>query len=235
MEVVNILPTPVLIVKCPFHDKIKQTILDEIEEQKVNQLSYNVNSKELKHVGHYSVLHDDSKYGRFRNWCEQQAEYYAKEVKGDYVQETVQVTDSWYNISDKGGYQHPHFHSNSYLSCIYYVNFDVTKDHVNTHFTREESLYFPVMPALGLMRKKFTEYNQDNQIVVSEGELMIFPSQIIHGYDDNKGDNRVTLSMNMMPTIVTNGDYGWRCVNLTPQERMKAFDTKENLNLTKDK
>ena len=55
MEVVNILPTPVLIVKCPFHDKIKQTILDEIEEQKVNQLSYNVNSKELKHVGHYSV------------------------------------------------------------------------------------------------------------------------------------------------------------------------------------
>jgi hypothetical protein len=64
---------------------------------------------------------------------------------------------------------------------------------------------------------------------------MIFPSQIIHGYDDNKGDNRVTLSMNMMPTIVTNGDYGWRCVNLTPQERMRAFDTKENLNLTKDK
>ena len=52
---------------------------------------------------------------------------------------------------------------------------------------------------------------------------------------DNKGDNRVTLSMNMMPTIVTNGDYGWRCVNLTPQERIRAFDTKENLNLTKDK
>mgnify|MGYP003304204368 CR=1 FL=1 len=64
---------------------------------------------------------------------------------------------------------------------------------------------------------------------------MIFPSQIILGYDDYKGDNRVTLSMNMMPTIVTNGDYGWRCVNLTPQERVRAFDTKENLNLTKDK
>ena len=145
MEVVNILPT-VLIVNYTFtFDKVKETILAEIEEQKINQLSYNTNSKELKHVGHYSVIHDDIKYGRFRNWCEQQAEHYLKEIKGDYIQETVQVTDSWFNISDKGGYQHPHFHSNSYLSCIYYVNFDPEKDHVNTHFTREESLYFPVM------------------------------------------------------------------------------------------
>ena len=137
--------------------------------------------------------------------------------KGDYIQETVQVTDSWFNISDKGGYQHPHFHSNSYLSCIYYVNFDPEKDHVNTHFTREESLYFPVM--LGLMRNKFTDYNQDNQIQVNEGELMIFPHKIIHGYNNNEGSNRITLSMNMMLTIVTNGDYGWRCTNLSPQER----------------
>ena len=241
MEVVNILPTPVLIVECPFHDKVKQNMLDDIEEQKSNQLSYNANSKALKHVGHYSVLNEDKKYGRFRNWCEQQGEYYAKEVFGHYIQETVAVTDSWYNISDKGGYQHPHFHSNSYLSCIYYVNFDVTKDHVNTHFTREESLYYPVMPSLTLMQKKFTDHNQDDQVQVKEGELMIFPAQTIRGYQDNQGDNGVTLSMNMMPTIVTNGDYGWRVVQLTPQERLKSFTDEcnphynENKELDKDK
>ena len=76
MEVVNILPTPVAIIPCPFHDKVKENILTEIEEQKLNQLSYNTNSKELKHVGHYSVLHNDERYGRFRTWCEQQAEHY---------------------------------------------------------------------------------------------------------------------------------------------------------------
>ena len=226
MEVVNILPTPVAIIPCPFHSKVKDTILAEIEEQEVNKLSYNANSKQLKHVGNYSILHDDERHGRFRNWCEQQAEYYAKEVKGDYIQETVQVTDSWYNISDKGGYQHPHQHANSYLSCIYYVNFDPKEDHVNTHFMKDENMHFPSMPSLHILRGKYTDYNQDNQVVVNEGELIIFPSQIIHGYGNNKGDNRITLSMNMMPTIVTNGDYGWRCINLNKTERKKAFDFK---------
>ena len=233
MEVVSILPTPVAIIPCPFHDKVKESILTEIEEQKVNQLSYNINSKALSHIGHYSVLQDDVKFGRFRNWCEQQAEHYGREIKGDYIQETVQVTDSWINVADKGGYQHPHYHSNSYLSAVYYVNYDNEK-HISTHFTREESLYFPSMPALQLMRNKYTDYNQDNELIVNEGELIIFPAQIIHGYNDNKFQDRVTLSMNMMPTIVTNGDYGWRCVNLNKEEREKAFDTKENLDLTKE-
>ena len=118
-------------------------------------------------------------------------------------------------------------------SAVYYVNYDNEK-HISTNFTREESLYFPSMPALQLMRKKYTPHNQDNELIVNEGELIIFPAQIIHGYDDNQFQDRVTLSMNMMPTIVTNGDYGWRCVNLNKAEREKAFDTKENLDLTKE-
>ena len=78
MEVINVLPTPVAIIPCPFHSKVKETILAEIEEQKQNQITYSANSEQLKHIGHYSVLHNDERYGRFRNWCEQQAEIYAK-------------------------------------------------------------------------------------------------------------------------------------------------------------
>ena len=119
MEVINVLPTPVAIIPCPFHSKVKESVLQEIEEKGFSDLSYNTGSKDLKHIGHYSVLHDDALFGRFRNWCEQQAEIYAKEVKGDYIQETVQVTDSWINVAEKGGFQYPHFHGNSYLSAIY--------------------------------------------------------------------------------------------------------------------
>ena len=105
MEVINVLPTPVAIIPCPFHAKVKETVLQEIEEKGFSDLSYNTGSENLRHIGHYSVLHDDAKFGRFRNWCEQQAELYAKEVKGDYIQETVQVTDSWINVADKEGFQ----------------------------------------------------------------------------------------------------------------------------------
>ena len=61
MEVVNILPTPVAIIPCPFHIKVKETILSEVEKQNEYSLTYNVNSKDLKHIGHYSVLQDDEK------------------------------------------------------------------------------------------------------------------------------------------------------------------------------
>ena len=227
MEVINVLPTPVAIIPCPFHSKVKETILAEIEEQKQNQITYSANSEQLKHIGHYSVLHNDERYGRFRNWCEQQAGLYAKEVKGDYIQETVQVTDSWINISDKGGYQYPHHHANSYLSAIYYVNFDMARDHVPTYFTRDTN--FINAPALNFITGKNTDYNQNNEVLSNEGELVIFPSQLNHGYDENTGYNRISLSMNFMPTIVTNGDYGWRCVNLNQSERKKAFDEKEGL------
>ena len=187
MEVINVLPTPVAIIPCPFHGKVKETILAEIEEQKQNQITYSANSEQLKHIGHYSVLHNDERYGRFRNWCEQQAELYAKEVKGDYIQETVQVTDSWINISDKGGYQYPHHHANSYLSAIYYVNFDMARDHVPTYFTRDTN--FINAPSLNFITGKITDYNQNNEVLSNEGELVIFPSQLNHGYDENTGYN----------------------------------------------
>ena len=132
-------------------------------------------------------------------------------------------------MADKGGFQYPHFHGNTYLSAIYYVNFDMDKKHIPTHFIQDESVFTPNMPALNFLRNKDTPHNQVNEVLANEGELMIFPSHVTHGYETNEGENRITLSMNMMPTIVTNGDYGWRCVNLSSNERLEAFNHKEGL------
>ena len=180
MEIVNILPTPVAIIPCPFHAKVKEIVLSEIDKQKENTLTFNVNSRDLKHIGHYSVLQDDNKYGRFTNWIEQQAEYYAKEVLGNYIPETVQVTDSWYNISDDGGRQYFHHHCNSYISGVYYVNFDENKGHTPTSFTNDDKTYMPHAPTLEIHKRKLTEFNQNNLVCAKEGELLLFPSQIFY-------------------------------------------------------
>ena len=93
MEVVHILPTAVAIIPCPFHNDIKDTILSEVKEQEKNMIEFNDKNDNLKHIQHYPVLENDIKYGRFRNWCEQQAEIYAREIQGIYIPETVQITD----------------------------------------------------------------------------------------------------------------------------------------------
>ena len=52
MEVLSILPTPVAIIPCPFADKVKETVLEHILSENVNDLEYNVNSGNLKHIAH---------------------------------------------------------------------------------------------------------------------------------------------------------------------------------------
>ena len=229
MEVVHILPTAVSIIPCPFHNNIKETILSEIEDEGSNMAKFSAN-EELQHLQHYSVLENDGKYGRFRNWCEQQAERYAKEILGHYIPETVQVTDSWFNVSNTGGLQHQHYHANSYISGVYYVNFDAEKGHCSTSFTKDERRFMPNSSTLQLLKTKYTEFNQNDVVYAKEGELILFPSYITHGYKENQGDNRVTISMNIMPTVVTNGDYGWRVTNLTPKERYDAFMISKEFN-----
>ena len=222
MEVVHILPTAVAIIPCPFHNDIKDIILSEVKEQEESMIKFSRN-EELKHIQHYSVLANDEKYGKFRNWCELQAETYAREVQGQYMPETVQVTDSWFNVSNTGGFQHQHYHSNSLISGVYYVNFDAEKGHCPTAFTKDEATFMPHSPVLHLLKEKYTEFNQTEVVYAKEGELILFPSHTTHGYKENKGDNRVTISMNIMPTVITNGDYGWRVTQLTPKERYDAF------------
>ena len=62
-----------------------------------------------------------------------------------------------------------------------YVNFDMARDHVPTYFTRDTN--FINAPSLNFITGKTTDYNQNNEVLSNEGELVIFPSQLNHGFD----------------------------------------------------
>ena len=117
---------------------------------------------------------------------------------------------------------------------ISFIHFGLTSQDINTTANMlclKNGIFDCLEPCLveicdelfDIFKNKLTQHNQDNLVFAKEGELLLFPSQIAHGYENNKGDGRITLSMNIMPTVVSSGDYGWRCVNLTPQERLDAF------------
>ena len=124
MEVVSILPQPLGIVKCPFHDEVKQLIKQEIvTKQGGKYVEISPNSDELVHIDYYSVL-DRPQFLKLREWVEEQATIFMENVLGEYVQEGSIVTDSWINICKPGGHQVPHYHINSFVCALYYVNFD---------------------------------------------------------------------------------------------------------------
>ena len=94
-------------------------------------------SDELKHLDSCSVL-DLPELERLSVWIEEQAEIFCQEVKGDHLVDGVIITDSWLNVCGPGGVQNPHYHANSYLSGIYYVNFDADI-HAPTYFYKTQN------------------------------------------------------------------------------------------------
>ena len=142
---------------------------------------------------------------------------------GEYVQDGVIVTDSWINICDKGGFAAPHYHTNSYVTALYYVNFN--ENHTPTYFAKTTGVQiYPNTPNLTLPQTNNTRFNQLDQVMPNEGDLFMWPSTIIHGFKTNNEDNRITLAVNVMPKLMTNGDYGWKIERLTDDDRSQVLD-----------
>mgnify|MGYP003950912361 CR=1 FL=1 len=114
---------------------------------------------------------------------------------------------SWVNKTNKGFSQKIHNHGNSYLSATYYIQYDPSiHSSINFYNNKEQEAKLPYM------YYKPTEFNEYNALGFSlsdlkEGDLLIWPSHLEHGYDENLGDNRISLSLNFLPEYINNGSY----------------------------
>lgn len=222
MPVIDIAPTPIYISECSFHDRVKSLFLEEIEKHDGHK---NPLSEGLTHIDHYSVLSDD-KFSRFKTWVEQCAEDFVVNTLGYYLPENMQVSDSWINICQENGWQEPHYHANATISCVYYVNFEQGK-HADTYFAARPRLglaSYPSSPLIQMVHDRETKYNQFDCVTGQEGCLFMWESHVLHGFKPNIHPDRVTVAMNLIPTVVSNGDYGWRVNHLTPEERKISAD-----------
>ncbi len=101
------------------------------------------------------------------------------------------ITQSWLNYTEINEHHHPHHHSNSYLSGILYIAAD--KDHDNITFGHNRYDQINISPTQG---------NEFNSIILSfpveTGEIIIFPSSLMHSVSVKKGKNRrISLSFNV--------------------------------------
>ena len=221
MDVFPILSTPLGVIQNPYHKEVKSLILNDIAT-KSNSTHTNTSSDYLYHVDYVNILLQD-KYKKFREWIEEQGKGFVKDIMGHYLQDTMIVTDSWVNICERGGNQHAHNHVNSLISGVYYVS--KTDSHSSTYFVRKESMgainsATATVPTMSIPFEQKTEFNQEGEMQVNEGDLVLFPSTVLHGYKTNYEDDRVTIAMNLMPSVVCGWDYGWRVDTLTDKQRL---------------
>ncbi|MEM1232244.1 MAG: putative 2OG-Fe(II) oxygenase [Pseudomonadota bacterium] len=105
------------------------------------------------------------------------------------------VKELWLNVLETGGSQFLHTHANSFASGILYLQQPADASH--TMFRRNsgggEFIFRNDIPAGHFSSDTF--FLDD----VSAGDLVLYPSYLMHGVPPNEGAQRITLAFNAIP------------------------------------
>lgn len=116
------------------------------------------------------------------------------------------LKEMWVNVLDTGGYQAMHNHANSFISGVVYL----TPTHADAQTV--------FMKSPGGTDFKFkndhagstvNEFNADKWISPppQPGDLVLFPSYLLHAVPHNPGERRITLAFNAIPVRVDSWGY----------------------------
>jgi uncharacterized protein (TIGR02466 family) len=116
------------------------------------------------------------------------------------------LKEMWVNVLDKGGRQAMHNHANSFISGVVYLT--------PTH-PASQTVF---MKSPGGSEFSFkndhpgtipNEYCADKWLspAPEPGDLVLFPSYLMHAVPPNQGERRITLSFNAIPTQLNSWDY----------------------------
>ena len=199
MEILQILPQQIFKFKCDEH-LLKSTLTtlqkekvrtDNREEWKVRQ----TNSTRLNKEENYKDIH---------KWVRKCLNKVKEKLNLNC--ERIEITSSWGNVAEVNQWHWTHSHPNSFMSAILYL----TDSNAHTWFSmdnfwtgNETNLVYPSNTSNII---KLTKEKDDEHLVIHKqptiaGDLLIFPSTLVHSVDQHeiKDSKRYSLSFNAFP------------------------------------
>lgn len=105
-------------------------------------------------------------------------------------------SSSWINWTDPGGRQEYHNHTNSIVSGCYYIY--CTEKMPGLTFWKQKISNVPYLSVYSNSGAN-SVHSDHAELKTNTGDLVIFPSQMIHGYDSNNTEEtRITLAWNIL-------------------------------------
>jgi uncharacterized protein (TIGR02466 family) len=186
------------------HASVKEIVLDIMSNTGEVRRSRDANHY-FEHTGSFL---DTPALTKFKNFLEDSANDYTNNLLK--LDSKMFITLAWINQTNNTCVMSKHNHGNSFFSGTYYLNFNA-EIHESLTFTKE--LEFAAQsPYMGIIPYEYNNFNAPGYRVsdLKEGEFIIWPSHLLHGHGPNKGDNRISISMNFLPTELTNGIYKFK-------------------------
>ena len=103
------------------------------------------------------------------------------------------ITQSWINYTETNQFHHRHFHSNSYVSGVFYIDAQKEVDSITFYRPGE------IQKTIVLSVAQCNQFNSANWgCSIQTGDVVLFPSSLHHGVQKKKGNNiRISLSFNV--------------------------------------
>jgi hypothetical protein len=116
------------------------------------------------------------------------------------------LKEMWVNVLDTGGRQAMHNHANSFISGVIYLT--------STH-PSSQTVFMKSPGGTDFLFKNDHagmtpgEFNADKWVspAPKPGDMVLFPSYLMHAVPPNQGERRITLSFNAIPAQVNSWGY----------------------------
>lgn len=176
--ILGIFPTPVYLTKMgrEFTDQEKAFVEAEAED-----LAPNINNM----IGKGMHILDAEEMTSIRWFLELHLSKFLREVYAPASEVELYFTQSWLNYTYAGQSHHAHMHDNSFISGVLYFNANREEDSITFLSGRTHSFR--------LTTEKHNPFNSETwKIPIGTGDLVIFPSRLMHMVEATPTDRRET-------------------------------------------
>ncbi len=201
-EVFGLFPTPVMRVEKLLDEALRASIVSQADTAR------NVNSKSdlLTHTG-MIIPSSKGPFFRIAKLVAPKLAEFGALLFGETLNWSVK--EMWINVLETGGAQAMHTHANSFISGVIYI----THSHpsANTVFIKgiggTDFVFTNQSP-----KTKVGQFNGGKWITpqANAGDMMLFPSYLLHEVPQNRGERRISLSFNAIPERLDSWGYSIR-------------------------
>jgi uncharacterized protein (TIGR02466 family) len=164
LSVENLFPIPLGIVSLDKH-------LTKKELQYINNLELTQNEGNKSSLDNYVL--DNKELLRVGAVCQQAAQKFFDEVYQPKEKIGLSITQSWANFTGENEYHHKHYHTNSFISGVLYIDTNIETDKL--HFFKEVKNTFLVAT------ENYNQWNSESWwYPTAPNTILLFPSSLSH-------------------------------------------------------
>jgi uncharacterized protein (TIGR02466 family) len=199
-EVYRLFPTPFMRARGTLHPALVARLVEHFSAQARNDNNSSTN------LSHTTMLKpkDSPLFAKAAELIAPKLEDFGVHLLGERMRWLLK--EMWVNVMDRGGRQAMHNHANSFISGVVYLT--ATHPGSQTVFMKSPG------GTDFLMKNDHAgttpgEFSADKWISPqpAPGDMVLFPSYLMHAVPPNQGERRITLAFNAIPTRLDSWGY----------------------------